>query len=105
MYSEGFHPLAGSPRPRRSPAFPSRSLAKSKPIPGPTTVLVTKSYEETCTRIHHLASTFGISDVSSYARQNCRLLQLLAPGFTCEQIIYFVNSCHKSLSIQQGKAK
>uniref|UniRef100_A0A0K0DHJ1 Secreted protein n=1 Tax=Angiostrongylus cantonensis TaxID=6313 RepID=A0A0K0DHJ1_ANGCA len=60
---------------------------------------------ETCARIHRLASAFGISDVSNYARQNCRLLQLFASGFTCEQIIYFVNSCHKSLSYQQEKAK
>uniref|UniRef100_A0A158PBV1 Protein kinase domain-containing protein n=1 Tax=Angiostrongylus cantonensis TaxID=6313 RepID=A0A158PBV1_ANGCA len=35
---------AGSPKLRRSPAFPSGCLAKSKPIPGSTTVLVSKSH-------------------------------------------------------------
>ncbi|VDM61078.1 unnamed protein product [Angiostrongylus costaricensis] len=37
------HFLPGSPKLRRSPAFPSGYLAKSKPTPGPTTVLVTNT--------------------------------------------------------------
>ncbi|VDM52341.1 unnamed protein product [Angiostrongylus costaricensis] len=37
MYSGGFVAPAGSPKLRRSLAFPSGSLTKSKPIPGSTT--------------------------------------------------------------------
>ncbi|VDL84421.1 unnamed protein product [Nippostrongylus brasiliensis] len=53
------------------------------------------STPETCSRMQRLATAFGISDISSYVRKNCTVLLVFAPGFTCEQITYFVDSCHK----------
>ncbi|VDO32233.1 unnamed protein product [Haemonchus placei] len=53
------------------------------------------STPQSCSKMYRLASTFGISDITIYARKNCRFLQMFAPGFTCEQISHFVDSCRK----------
>ncbi|KAL6739753.1 hypothetical protein Aduo_013168 [Ancylostoma duodenale] len=83
-------PLPLSPAPAQPPPIPLAAPPASKAIQ------MEESTPETCQRMRRLAATFGISDISDYAKRNCRFLQTFAPGYTCEQIVHFVNSCDKN---------
>ncbi|RCN53431.1 hypothetical protein ANCCAN_00496 [Ancylostoma caninum] len=85
------------------PPLPANYFATPRPAAFPPYTAVTvapanvgESTPETCRRMRRLAATFGISDISDYAKRNCRFLQTFAPGYTCEQIVHFVNSCDKN---------
>ncbi|KAK5984782.1 hypothetical protein GCK32_007832, partial [Trichostrongylus colubriformis] len=87
-----------SPSPVPLPPPPTATQA---PLPQLTTMpaangpVMENSTPQTCAKMRRLASMFGITDISVYARKNCKFLQSFAPGYTCDQIMHFVDSCHK----------
>ncbi|KAK6749684.1 hypothetical protein RB195_001971 [Necator americanus] len=89
-------PVQPPPLPLVAPPSPqSSALPLVAPLSSSQTLKMEESTPETCRRMSNLATMFGITDISTYARRNCRLLQAFAPGHTCEQITHFVDSCHK----------
>ncbi|PAV92205.1 hypothetical protein WR25_08985 [Diploscapter pachys] len=52
-----------------------------------------KATKENCKRMRQIASMYGVTDITGFARRNCAFLQTFVPGATCEQIFRFVDSC------------
>ncbi|EYC18959.1 hypothetical protein Y032_0026g1479 [Ancylostoma ceylanicum] len=88
-------PSLPPPVPLAAPPAQSQTIPLAAP-PASKVIQMEESTPETCQRMRRLAATFGITDISDYAKRNCRFLQTFAPGYTCEQIVHFVNSCDKS---------
>ncbi|XGW31588.1 hypothetical protein V3C99_010055 [Haemonchus contortus] len=82
-------PVPLPPPPTATQPIPSTQPSLQNDIP------LEDSTPQSCSKMYRLASTFGIRDITIYARKNCRFLQMFAPGFTCEQISHFVDSCRK----------
>ncbi|KAK6040049.1 hypothetical protein COOONC_22446 [Cooperia oncophora] len=87
--------LSPSPAPLPPPPTTSQSSSSTTVLPQ-NHLRLEESTPHTCAKMRRLAATFGIHDISVYARKNCRLLLTFAPGHTCEQIVHFVDSCHKN---------
>jgi hypothetical protein len=63
-----------------------------------TTTLATEEAEiavddDECTQMITFGRTFGITDVLAFSRDNCHLLQMYYPGYTCDQITAYVGQC------------
>ena len=63
------------------------------PPPFPIRAEKEQATPATCNKIQGMAKSYGISDVLSWAKNNCTFLVSFAPGKKCEEILDFIGTC------------
>ncbi|KJH40771.1 hypothetical protein DICVIV_13269 [Dictyocaulus viviparus] len=49
-----------------------------------------------CKQVKHYASSYGVSDVTSWVERNCSFAKMFLPTATCEEINTLVASCYRN---------